>query len=149
MEMKKLILILAAIVAVCGIVYAAQNTALSNADVRDPRYLETWLENNASDAESRLAGAEAGSGITALSAAKLTAGTIASAIAGQSITNIGAANIKAGGSISAINGAAITNIVAANIAGTKYSGTVTNGPAGTTNVMVILNGLVQSVTLNP
>jgi len=30
-----------------------------------------------------------------------------------------------------------------------YTGTVTNGPAGTTNVMVIKNGLIQSVTLNP
>lgn len=42
------------------IAYGAQDTALSQKEVRDPRQLELWLESNASDAETRLAAVEGG-----------------------------------------------------------------------------------------
>lgn len=43
---------------VCGAVWGEQDATLSQAEVRDPRRLETYLETNATDAESRLAAAE-------------------------------------------------------------------------------------------
>jgi hypothetical protein len=55
---KYMVAVLAAVL--CASAYAAQNTELSNKQVRDPRYLETWLENNASDAQTRLAQTETG-----------------------------------------------------------------------------------------
>lgn len=45
-------------VIVAGLVYAAQDSDLTQRQVRDPRLLETILEANASDAETRLAAAE-------------------------------------------------------------------------------------------
>lgn len=38
---------------------AAQDTALTNREVRDPKQLEPWLEANAADAQARLASLEA------------------------------------------------------------------------------------------
>ena len=38
----------------CAAVYAAQDTTIDPRQVRDPKQLETWLEANASDVESRL-----------------------------------------------------------------------------------------------
>jgi len=59
--MKKRVLFNAAIIlAVAGIVYAAQDTALTQREVRDPIKLESWLETNASDAQTRLTAVEAG-----------------------------------------------------------------------------------------
>lgn len=52
--MKKLYTMVAALL-VCGVVYAAQDTDVTNREVRDPKKLETWLETNASDAETRIA----------------------------------------------------------------------------------------------
>jgi hypothetical protein len=51
-------------VAVAGIAYATQTTALTQRQVRDPRKLEAILEANATDAETRLAAAEAKSSVT-------------------------------------------------------------------------------------
>ena len=48
---------------VCGAVYATQDATLTQRQVRDPRQLEVILEANATDAESRLADIEAGTGI--------------------------------------------------------------------------------------
>lgn len=44
----------------CGLLsaYAAQDTAIDNVEVRDPIRLETYLEANATDAQSRLAALE-------------------------------------------------------------------------------------------
>ena len=58
--MKKLYIILTAGL-LCGVVYAAQDTAISNREVRDPKRLEVWLEANASDTETRVASLEGGS----------------------------------------------------------------------------------------
>ena len=58
--MKKYIVICAALVAVlAAVVYAAQDTDISNREVRDPKKLEAWLEANAQDAETRIAADEA------------------------------------------------------------------------------------------
>ncbi|MDD5511536.1 MAG: hypothetical protein PHI12_12110 [Dehalococcoidales bacterium] len=73
-------------------------------------------------------------GVTALamSAAGLTAATAMTAVDINAATNYSGANIVAGGSV--------TNL---------YSGTVTNGITGITNVYEIVNGLIVAVTENP
>jgi len=58
--MNKLYVILTAGL-LCGIVYGAQDTSISNREVRDPHRLEVWLEANASDTETRVAAIEGGS----------------------------------------------------------------------------------------
>ena len=60
--MKKYGIMLLALLA-CGAVNATQDATLTQRQVRDPRQLETILEANATDAESRLADIEAGTGI--------------------------------------------------------------------------------------
>ena len=57
--MKKLISVIAVLSATCAL-YAAQDTTLEQREVRDPRQLETYLEANATDAQTRLAIIEAG-----------------------------------------------------------------------------------------
>jgi len=52
--MKKTMVTLLALL-VCGAAWAAQDVAISEREVRDPRQLKAWLEANATDAESRLA----------------------------------------------------------------------------------------------
>jgi hypothetical protein len=53
--MKTINAILAALL-VCGAAcWAAQDTDITNREVRDPKQLEPWLEANAADAQSRLA----------------------------------------------------------------------------------------------
>lgn len=59
--MKKVILISLMVAAVCGFVFSSQDTTLDQREVRDPKKLETWLEANASDAETRIAALESGS----------------------------------------------------------------------------------------
>jgi hypothetical protein len=61
--MKKYGAILLALLA-CGAGYSAQQTDVTNREVRDPRQLEAILDANFADAESRLASAEAGTNIT-------------------------------------------------------------------------------------
>lgn len=66
--MNKMLYMLTAALLVCSIVFAAQDTDITPRELRDPKTLETWLEANASDAESRLTAA----GATATSAITLT-----------------------------------------------------------------------------
>jgi len=47
-----------------GILYAAQDTSLTQREVRDPLRLEAWLEANASDAQTRLTAVEPAAGQT-------------------------------------------------------------------------------------
>jgi len=67
--MKYGYLILASLL-VGGVAYAAQDTTLTERELRDPKQLEPWLEANASDAETRIAAIEDGSG--SLAGATLT-----------------------------------------------------------------------------
>jgi len=60
--MKKYGIMLLALLA-CGAVNATQDATMTQRQVRDPRQLEVILEANATDAESRLADIEAGTGI--------------------------------------------------------------------------------------
>lgn len=62
--MKKYNVVALSALLVCGACYAAQDTTLTQHEVRDPRQLETYLESNASDAESRLSSAEAGTNVS-------------------------------------------------------------------------------------
>ena len=58
--MKQAINIMAALAVMLGMVaQAAQDTDITQAEARDPRRLETYLEANASDAQTRLASLEA------------------------------------------------------------------------------------------
>ena len=59
--MKKVIL-MAVLVAFASIVFGQQDTSMSVREVRDPLMLKSWLEANASDAETRLATVEGLSG---------------------------------------------------------------------------------------
>lgn len=57
--MKKIIVV-TALIMVAVFVFAAQDTAITQRELRDPLQLETWLEANASDAQTRLAAVEGG-----------------------------------------------------------------------------------------
>jgi hypothetical protein len=120
--MKKYLVTLAAglLTGLALSVWAAQDTDITNVEVRDPIRLEAYLEANASDAQTRVA---------ALEAADVVLGT--NSVAASRLTG----NITL---------ARLTNALSS----TLYSGTITNAPTGT-NVMVILNGVVVSVTQNP
>jgi hypothetical protein len=62
-QMKKYLFLIIALS--CVAVYAAQDTALTQKEVRDPRVLEVWLETNASDAQTRIANLESSTSVTA------------------------------------------------------------------------------------
>lgn len=53
--MKKVLILAVLGVMAAALAYAAQDTDISNREVRDPKKLESWLEANATDAETRLA----------------------------------------------------------------------------------------------
>jgi len=59
--MNKYLVSLFAIAGAAGVVIAAQDTSLTQREVRDPLQLESWLEANASDAQTRIAAVEGGS----------------------------------------------------------------------------------------
>lgn len=126
------------------------------------------------NAVTNLNGANFGSSMTA---ANLTAGTIATAIDGSAITNISisAANLTAGSTASAFDGGAVTNVtaiamsadglMAATVASAidisactnlpttgivgGWSGVVTNNGIDTTNTLTFANGVLTTVVSNP
>jgi len=57
-----------------SVVFAAQDTTLTEREVRDPKKLEPWLEANATDAQTRLAAIEGGTASVTLAANKLLVG---------------------------------------------------------------------------
>ena len=62
--MKNTILLIALVALIAGIAYAAQDSTLSQREVRDPRKLEAILEANATDAETRIAAAQSDTNAT-------------------------------------------------------------------------------------
>jgi len=58
--------------------YAAQDTTLTERELRDPKQLEPWLEANASDAETRIAAIEGGTATVTQTADTLLVGNDAS-----------------------------------------------------------------------
>lgn len=88
--MKKLNMILAALL-VCGAAgWAAQDTDLTQAEARDPRRLETYLEANALDAETRIASLEAVSLTnTTLSSVTLVSNAVAKVYASNVVVKTG------------------------------------------------------------
>jgi hypothetical protein len=72
---------------VCGAAYlwSAQDTSITQREVRDPRKLEPWLEANASDAQTRMAALEAGTSI-ALASNKLFIGSDSGTAAAQTLS---------------------------------------------------------------
>ncbi len=59
MKRMKFILIALVAVAFVALAFAAQDTTLTERELRNPKTLEVWLEANASDAETRIAAVEA------------------------------------------------------------------------------------------
>jgi len=117
---KKLISIGVLASALCGLaVYAAQDTALEQKEVRDPRQLETYLEANATDAQTRLAALEGSLGTNA------TLGVTVGALTTTGAVTIGEGKIADSTIVSAdIKDGAITNTdiaATAQIAGTQLS----------------------------
>ncbi len=84
---------------------------------------------------------DAGS-VTNLDLSKLKAGVTAAAFNGSAITALSAANITSAGTISAINGASITNITAANV------GTI-SGASAVTNLILVSGGTTNTLVLYP
>lgn len=52
--MKKVFMALCAFLFVASALYASQDATLTQREVRDPRKLETWLETNAADVNTRV-----------------------------------------------------------------------------------------------
>jgi len=141
---------------VCGALTAraAQDTDITPREVRDPLQLETWLETNASDAQSRVASLETSIG-TNVAAAAVTVGSLsttgavtisAGKLADGVITNddiaataaIAVTKLGTGAIIPANSGASLTNIpVTALQAGglipANSAASLTNIPAAQVN----------------
>jgi len=140
--MKYLNMILAAVLVSIVAVQAAQDTALTQREVRDPRKLEVWLEGNASDAETRIAAVEAVDAetrIAAVEAVGATTTTVALAASAVQPTDAdytnavaladSAVQAEADPVVSAIVGIVLsdgTNLSAA-AAGTDYQAPLTAG----------------------
>lgn len=153
---------------VFGMVQAAQDTTLDQKQVRDPRYLETWLETNASDAESRIAAVEA-SGVTGsntlvtvgalyvtgavtIAEGKLADSTVVSAdIKNGEIVDadvnasaaIAVTKLGTGATIPANSAASLTNLTPANIS----NGNIASGVKQTYSVLSV--SVANSATLTP
>jgi hypothetical protein len=164
--MKYLNMILAAVLVSIVAVQAAQDTALTQREVRDPRKLEVWLEGNASDAETRIAAVEAvagapdvaGSADTLTNTVTITANdldgdTLAqrrlvrvwvaeTAYGAPSTNNIESLTLSGGTAIQTVTAAAdyIYLTAATGIASAEVVGTA----AGTNYVMVADGGYVTS-----
>jgi len=88
--MKKYGIMLLALLA-CGAVKATQDATLTQRQVRDPRQLETYLEANATDAETRIAAVE-NTGPTNMPASSITSGNLVEArMTNGMVTTIGLA----------------------------------------------------------
>ena len=109
--MKKLCIILVAGL-LCGIVYAAQDTSVSDREVRDPKRLKVWLEANASDVQTR---------VTAVEGAVI-ASTALSVTNGQSVALAAPVYVitGTGGADNTTNTVTISNVSAAMV-GTKIT----------------------------
>ena len=124
--MKNLIAFCLVFIAVVGVAWAAQDSALSIRQVRDPVQLRDKLNANALDTETRVAAVEATSAGGTLRTAYILVGNATSNATAVAVS--GAATIAA-------NGAVTTVGVTTNLA---YSGT---------NIMQIVQGRI--IAINP
>ena len=124
--MKNLIAFCLTFLAVVGVAWAAQDSALSIRQVRDPVQLRDKLNENALDTETRVAAVEATSAGGTLRTAYILVGNATSNATAVAVS--GAATIAA-------NGAVTTVGVTTNLA---YSGT---------NIMQIVQGRI--IAINP
>jgi hypothetical protein len=152
---------------VCGAAYlwSAQDTSITQREVRDPRKLEPWLEANASDAQTRLAALEAGSSIT-LASNKVFIGSDSGTAAAQTLS--GDASTDTNGVVTIADNAVAasevgpgtlstdvllpTSVTWTNTKSIVIDGTtaVTTNQAflsatGVTNTLVIVDGLIKQV----
>jgi hypothetical protein len=126
--MKKLYIILTAGL-LCGIVYAAQDTAISNREVRDPHRLEVWLEANASDTETRVASLEGGSTVGSVEPGYVIVGNASTA--GVDVAISGDISIDTNGAVAIASGVIVNADVNASaaIVGSKLDLTSGTGAA--------------------
>lgn len=143
-NMKKLIVFCLAFLAVVGVAWAAQDSALSIRQVRDPVQLRDKLNANALDTETRVAAVEATSAGGALAAGKVLVGNAIGAAAAVDLS--GDVTITTNGTVTiAANAIGNAEIVAtAAIAHTKLAavlpGYVLVGNASSNAVAVAISG---------
>jgi hypothetical protein len=106
--MKNILIGLLALL-VCGAAMAAQDTDITPREVRDPKTLETWLEANASDAQTRIAAVETSTttlGTNAVAASRLTGNIAIARMTNGLVDAIGAAQLADGdlGDVSVASG---------------------------------------------
>ena len=123
MKHKAELIVALACACVCAMIaYAAQDTGIERAEVRDPVRLKAYLEANATDAQSRL---------SALESSNLN--TTASAVTVGSLTTTGA-------------------VVAASYAVGASAGltcVITNISTLSTNILTFTKGILTAKTVNP
>jgi hypothetical protein len=94
--------------------YAAQDTSIDVVEVRDPRRLKTYLEANASDAQTRIAAVEAAGVGGALASGKIIVGNAGGT--GAAVTVTGDISLSNAGVAAIASGAIINADVATNAA---------------------------------
>ena len=122
--MKKLYVILTAGL-LCGIVYAAQDTAISNREVRDPLRLEVWLEANASDTETRVASLEGGSTVGTVNPGYVIVGNAASQ--GVDVAVSGDITMATNGVVAIASGVSLNTATIAATGTVTLAGSATEG----------------------
>ena len=106
--MRKIIIITAVLAMAVSAVLATQDASLSQRDVRDPRRLETILQDNAADAESRLVSIESAIGTNS------TDVTVTDAAVGGTLAVTGVATFTAAPVFVATNAAGTATVSATN-----------------------------------
>jgi len=157
--MRKLSIVTLLVVAVAAL-HAAQDTSLTEREVRDPKQLETWLESNASDAQTRVAAIEAGTATVTLDTDKIWVGNDSSnqtamAVQGdvtitQDGTNVTAAiasEVVVNADI-ATNAAIASSKLASDVVATDTTNLLTEGyfdVANTTQLVFIASGVTNVI----
>lgn len=145
-------IVLAALLACAASLWAAQDTDITPREVKDPKTLETWLEANASDAQSRLAAVESsgatGSNTLVTVGALSTTGAVTIAEGKLADSTVVSADIKNG----TIVGADLDNTAAFTFGSVSTTGAVGIAEGALTDSTVvsadIKNGEIVNADIN-
>ena len=137
--------------------YAAQDTAITQRELRDPLKLETWLESNASDAQTRIASLEGGSTVGSVEPGYIIVGNASTqgvdvAVSGDiTIATNGVVAIAAGVIVNAdvaTNAAIASSKLASDVVATDSANLLTEGyfdVANTTQLVFIASGVTNVI----